>query len=780
MATSSGFEKWGEHPRRLWHLDLIQNLRTGLTGWDILTGFCAAVVFSIILIGVHFQTIPEYEEGQIADQDIRVDQDVSYIDQAATNLRRAETEIAIPAVYQLEAGLISGNVQSISSAFSDARDILAESETDANSRTKHNGSKDLIAKLKKQTGEVFPENILQVLLRCNFSPDLENRMLKILDDVLRDGVIADRGEFLNDARSGIVFRDDAMSIEHPLTDAWQRRDLSAAKEFLRQSRLDFPKLSAKEQSLLIQYLESRLIPTLVCNREETNERRAQAAARVRPVEARIKQGQIIVRSGEQITPRILQQLNAIRDIHKPRSLLWQAVGYFLIIAILLYTFWRYLFLYQARRFRIRQRMALILCVIAFQLIVMRLSTSLADILSERFQSFDIPFVLYYGIPFTFGTLLITLLTDVNLGMISAGFFTLITGMFFGGTDIVVYCMIGCIAGIYSIRQYKDRAAILKSGMTIGIVNIICLIGLCILRQTSIRFSDFLSLIVLTVLSGGLASMLVSLLLPALEYFFKMTTDVRLLELSNLNAPILRRLAIEAPGTYQHSQMVAILTETAAESIGANPLLARVASYYHDIGKLRKPDYFVENQGYHGNRHEELSPSLSCLIISSHVKDGLGIAKSVGLPPRICEMIPQHHGTRVMTYFYKKALDSAIPDKNKIMEEDFRYPGPKPQSREAAILMMADSIEAASRTMDDPVPTQIQGMIDRIVDDIISDGQFDDCDITLGDIRIAKDSFFKILAGAFHHRIDYPGYDFKNKNGTHRSEPDSSAEPAKAR
>jgi putative nucleotidyltransferase with HDIG domain len=341
-------------------------------------------------------------------------------------------------------------------------------------------------------------------------------------------------------------------------------------------------------------------------------------------------------------------------------------------------------------------------------------------------------------------------------------------------------MIGCIAGIYSIRQYKDRAAILKSGLTIGTANILTLVALGFLRQYPVNFAEIIYIIALAFINGLVASALASILLPALEAAFQTTTDVRLLELSNLNSPVLRKLAVEAPGTYHHSLMLATFTEAAAESIGANPLLVRVGAYYHDIGKLAIPEYYVENQNYSGNQHEELSPSMSYLIIASHVKEGPHFAKMAGLPLRISDMIPQHHGTRVMTFFYKKALDAAGGDKSKVLEADFRYPGPRPQSREAAILMMADSVEAASRTLGEaPAPAQIEGMIDRIVDDIIADGQLDECDIALRDIRRVKDRFFKIIAGSLHHRIEYPGYDFKNKKEDSENGRDSGVEPAAA-
>jgi putative nucleotidyltransferase with HDIG domain len=763
-----------------WPLELFRNLRSGLGWWDVLVGLLSTIVIALILIGFRYQSIPEYEIGQIADRDVRALQDVTYKDVTATELKQAEAEATVPALYQIETELIDGKVQSLTSAFADARDLLAESVLPPDSNVRRADRGRLLEELHENLGGAFPADALDVLLRHNFSPLLESRLLGLLDNVMRDGIIIDRGEFLKDQRSGIVVRDGTMRVERPLADAWRVPDISAAKESLRRSSLNLPELTTREQTTLIQFLESQLAPTLVCNREETVERRREAAGKIRPVEVQIKQGQIIVRAEEQVTEKMRQQLDALRTLHEPRSILLQTIGYFIIVLILVYSLWRYFFYYQKRERRIRSRTVLIICVFVAELLVLRVGSVLADILSERFQEVQDPFVLYYGIPFTFGALLVALLVDTNLGLLSSIMLATVTGLFYGSADLSAYCMVGCIVGIYSIRQYKDRAAILKSGLTIGVANLLTLAAIGLLRQTPVGFSDVMTLFVLALINGVFGSALASMFLPAMETIFRATTDVRLLELSNLNADLLRRLAVDAPGTYHHSLMLATFAEAAAESIGANPLLVRVGAYYHDIGKLKRPDYYVENQNYGGNRHEELSPNMSCLIIASHVQDGLHLAKEAGLPPRITEMIPQHHGTRIMAFFYKKALDAAGGDKSKVVEADFRYPGPRPQSREAAILMMADSIEAASRTLGEaPVPAQIEGMINRVVDAIVADGQFDECDITMRDIASVKASFFKILAGSFHHRIEYPGYDFKIKKEEPGNGGNPGAEPTKA-
>ncbi|MGD0099141.1 MAG: HDIG domain-containing metalloprotein [Acidobacteriota bacterium] len=760
MSTFEKIGRWWEGPQQRWYSKLLENLRSRLTWPDVLVGFCATLFVSAILIGFRYQVIPDYKAGQIADQDVRAIQDVTYEDSAATDLRRAEAEAGVPSVYQLDTDLIAEREKTIAAAFSRAREILGQNLVNERSPLTPSMERDLVRRLTNQVGRTFPPPFIPILLRQHFNSVLEGRVLKILDAVLRDGIVSDRGKFLKDQRTGIVIRDGSFPFDHSLADSYMARDLPAAREYLRQFHMEFSDLRQPDQALLIKYLEDTLFPTLLYNRSETESRRAEAILRVQPVELQIRQGQTIVRSGEQVTPNILLQMNAMKKLQRPRSLVWQFGGYFLLAVILFYSLWRYIVFYQVRHRQIRNHMTLMLVVIASELLTMRLATALADILSERFPRFHDPSILYYGIPFAFGALLITLLVDVNLGILSSLTLAILAGVFYGDINLAAYLIIGSLAGIYSIRQYKDRAAILKAGLTIGIVNILCLASLDILRQMGLNLTDVLDQFVLALLSGMLAAALASMLLPALEALFKIVTDIRLLELSNLNAPILRRLSVEAPGTYHHSLMVATLAEVAAESVGANSLLARVAAYYHDLGKLLKPEYFVENQSYGSNKHEEIPPDVSSAILASHVKDGLQLAKESGLPQRITDMIPQHHGTRVMTYFYQKAKDAMIGKAGEIDEASFRYPGPKPQSKEAAIIMMADSVEAASRTLSEPAPALVQGMIDRLIDDIVRDDQCNECDITLRDVQLVKESFLKILTGIFHHRIDYPGYDFK--------------------
>ncbi|HXF58819.1 MAG TPA: HDIG domain-containing protein, partial [Candidatus Saccharimonadales bacterium] len=255
-----------------------------------------------------------------------------------------------------------------------------------------------------------------------------------------------------------------------------------------------------------------------------------------------------------------------------------------------------------------------------------------------------------------------------------------------------------------------------------------------------------------VVAGFGSVLLVTLLLPLLESLFSVTTDITLLELADLNRPILRKLMLEAPGTYHHSLVVGSLSEAAAETVGGNPLLARVSAYYHDIGKIDKAEYYVENQSSARSRHEKLSPTMSCLIIEAHVREGAEIGRREKLPKAILNGILEHHGTTLMTFFFHKAkqLD---PD---VEERDFRYPGPKPRSKESAVLMLADAVEAAARSLTEPTPSRIRGVVTRILDARVEDGQLDESPITFEDLAKVRESFIPILTALFHARVHYPG------------------------
>ena len=327
----------------------------------------------------------------------------------------------------------------------------------------------------------------------------------------------------------------------------------------------------------------------------------------------------------------------------------------------------------------------------------------------------------------------------------------------GRMEFFVYFFVGSLVAAYGVRQYRERGVFIRAGLKVGVANIILalsiegLYGSFFSLEAVVAFCSAL-------LGGVLVGVVATGILPLIEMTFSYTTDIKLLELANLDQPLLRELMVQAPGTYHHSVIVSNMVEASARAVNANPLLAKVAAYYHDIGKTKKPLYFIENQGGRMNKHEKLAPSMSGLILISHVKDGVELARQYRLGKEIIDIIRQHHGTSLITYFYEKAREQAEKKGGKCLlveEADFRYPGPKPQTKEAGLVMLADVVEAASKTLVDPTPARIQGMVQKMVNKIFSDGQLDECELTLKDLHEIAKSFNKTLSGIFHHRVEYP-------------------------
>ena len=380
----------------------------------------------------------------------------------------------------------------------------------------------------------------------------------------------------------------------------------------------------------------------------------------------------------------------------------------------------------------------------------------------------------YGIPVAAGAMFVALLFDFHTAITFSFTISLLTGYWLNDAYYPIYTFVGSLTAAFSVIRCKKRSAILRGGFYVACVNVLLTLILLLARGELFTYKAPYALI-FAVFSGVIVSSIVSVLLPLIEYLFKISTDISLLELLDLNQPLMKNLMINAPGTYHHSVIVGNLVEAAAETVGVNPLLARVSSYYHDVGKIKIPDYFVENQGGSASRHDRLTPHMSSMIIINHVKEGVELARQFKIPEAIIDIITQHHGTSLITYFYSKAKElnaGAAPD-----EADYKYPGPKPQTRVAALVMMADAVEAASRVLTDPTPARISALVDKITNHIFLDGQLDECELTFKDISEIKKKFTYILTGIFHKRIDYPGFDFGHGH-THKEHPKGDkAQPA---
>ncbi|HEX8422964.1 MAG TPA: HDIG domain-containing protein [Pyrinomonadaceae bacterium] len=494
--------------------------------------------------------------------------------------------------------------------------------------------------------------------------------------------------------------------------------------------------------------------------------RATAAARAvtpdaPPALIALKRNQVVARSGDTVTTKMLAQFDAISKYSDTGRRPQHFIGLLLIVAALYLGAWKFiehraqtapLPLSKGRAF------TLVASAILIQVILMRTGAILAETIAA--QSVVAPWndatLWSLAIPFAVATLLVALLMEGPLALTAATITALFAGLVSpNGMLMACYAMVSSSAAIYGIGRYSERQSVTVAGLFVAGINSAAALALILAAQEPLTLGTILMAVGCGLLGGLFTTIFTAGALPVSESLFGILTDVKLLELSNADIPVLGQLALRAPGTNQHSHAVGQLTEEACRSIGANALLARIGALYHDIGKLAAPDMFVENQTG-TNPHDRLRPSSSAKIITSHVTYGLKLAKEIGLPAKIAAFIPQHHGTRTLHYFLRKAQAQAIHG-DQVNEAEFRYPGPRPQFKESAIMMLADSCEAAARSLARPDPENIRSIVGKIFDAIVSDGQLDECDLSLRELTTIKESMIASLVAIYHSRVDYPGF-----------------------
>jgi putative nucleotidyltransferase with HDIG domain len=438
-------------------------------------------------------------------------------------------------------------------------------------------------------------------------------------------------------------------------------------------------------------------------------------------------------------------------------------GAAIILAVLLMVV-HLLYFHQRRYVHLDKNKNLIFLglVLSLVFIIVKISAVLSDTLVPNLPILIPGASIIYAAPTAAGAMLICLFLGFEVALPFSMVAAICAAVLSGSRiEVFIFFLVNNSMAAYWVKHCRERKVLITAGMKLGLLNVV------LATTTSIYAADYAGIKLLwdwgLAFLGGVVSAIVTIgIAPLLEMSFQYTTDITLLELANLDRPILRRLMIEAPGTYHHSVIVGSLVEAAAADIGANPLMAKVCGYYHDIGKVKKPLYFIENQANGVNRHDKLAPSMSSLILIAHVKDGVDIARQNKLGQSIIDTIKQHHGTSLISYFFEKAKYLKGADTVKI--DDYRYPGPKPQTKEAGLVMLADVVEAASRTLENPTPARIQGLVQNLINKIFSDGQLDHCELTLRDLHSIAKSFNKILNGIHHHRIEYTEISVK-ENGS---------------
>lgn len=510
-------------------------------------------------------------------------------------------------------------------------------------------------------------------------------------------------------------------------------------------------------------------PNLVFNKEATDKAVKEAMDGIKPVQKTVKAGEIIVREGDRVTAEqisTLEQLGIQRSKSYPLTLIGSAI-------FVLLTFW--LTIEFVRRYykKIFENHMLMLLIGLIFILILSFTRFLTVIKIGEMPEINV--LIGYLAPVSAGSMLIAILLDNRLAYFLTMIMALYVGLLTEGNQLfyAITAFVGGTVGIFQVYRLNQTSDLARSGLYIAVANIISILTLSLIGG-NVTLNLILTGIVIGAVNGILSAVLMIGALPYLESAFSITSMIKLLELSNPNHELLKRLLMEAPGTYHHSLMVGNLAEASAEFISANPLLVRVGAYYHDIGKIKRPDYFVENQRGFDNPHEKIAPALSALIITSHVREGVELAREAHLPQDITNFIEQHHGTSLAKYFYSRALEE---DREGTLSEDsFRYEGPKPQSKEVALVMLADSVEAGVRSLQDPTPDKIRNMVRRIIKDKLNDGQLESCDLTFKDLDVIAVSFCKSLEGLYHKRIEYPEIivrEFekrREKHGDHDNKP----------
>lgn len=619
-------------------------------------------------------------------------------------------------------------------------------------------------------GAKLPTATFQLLAKAEFSPTLEALATQVLEQVCRQGVIASRALPPPEPKEILLRRlstreEQVVKAPFPFLVVDDLR--KPVINYCREIAADFP---AADRLLVCELVQHLVVPNISANLAETRERQQRALTKLRSTFYQVKKGELILREGERVTPLHLAKLKA-QDASYPRHRgLLIFLGSFLSLVLILWLAYN-LARISLKNFSTRLRDLAFLAVLIFVGLLMNQGlVSLASILSPLRPELGQNMV--YAIPIALGPICAALFLGLETGLALAFLISILSALLLEKPfPLFLYLVCGSFMGVWGVSHFRQRRSLINTGLAICGVNLIMVTAFKFLEYPFTARDILLGQVF--AVSGGLFTGILALgLTPIIESGFRYTSNIRLLELLNLDQPLLKELMLVAPGTYHHSLVVGQIVEAAAAAIGANPLLAKAAAFYHDIGKVKKPAYFVENQYGGENKHEKLAPSMSSLILIAHVKDGVELAQKQQLGEGICDIIQQHHGTCTISYFYSKAKSQAS-DPLKVNLDDYRYPGPRPQTKEAGLVLVADQVEAASKTLSDPTPARIQGMVQKIVNHIFADGQLDECELTLKELHLIAKHCTKILSGIFHQRVQYPAPAEKT-----RSHDDLDKQPAK--
>jgi putative nucleotidyltransferase with HDIG domain len=702
---------------------LWRNISLFLKNSNIKKGLSIFLFFSITILILFSNFNPKQvmlKPDEVAPRDIQSNVNATIIDIKQTEELKKQAAAKVQKVYHEDTYALTSAENDIDLFYSNLENILLTGEGEELNREQ---AKAALVDLLKSTSTRFSDLVID-------------------NNTLADYLLNSSPEDLQQMKQ-ISLTIVQSVMDKPVTDeTMEDLNLEAA------SKIEVLPYSPEAREIIKLVSINSLRPNLIYNEEKTKLAIQEAMDSVSPVQKNIKAGEIIVREGNRVTEEqiaILEQLGIQRTNNYTLTLIGTALFVFL-------TFW--LVIDFIRRYYpeiYKNDMLLLLLGLVFVLVI---SISRFLTIIKVGDQPALGNLIGYLAPVAAGSMLIAILLDDHLAYFMTLIIALYVGLLTEGNQLfyAITALVGGTVGIFQVHRVEQTSDLAKSGLYIAIANIATIITLLFIGD-DLNLNSLLLGSAIGAINGILSAVLMIGVLPYLEAAFSITSMSKLLELSNPNHPLLKRLLLEAPGTYHHSLLVGNLAEASAESIGANPLLVRVGSLYHDIGKIKRPEYFVENQRGFENPHEKIAPALSTLIITSHVKEGVEMAREARLPDAVIDFIEQHHGTSLAKYFYSRALEE---DRDgSVNEDNFRYDGPKPRSKETALVMLADSVEAAVRSLDTPTPEKIRDMVRILVKDKLNDGQLEMCDLTFKDLDTIAKSFNKVLEGIYHKRIEYP-------------------------
>ncbi|MGD7044015.1 HD family phosphohydrolase [Jeotgalibacillus proteolyticus] len=693
----------------------------------LLLSIVALMTFVLLFSHVRLETY-DIRLFSVAEETIRSPKTIVDVRRTEIEQQRAVDEIS--EVYTYRPEILENRTSLISSIFEFAMDFNPSADDAEEPENTVTVTNDMMTDLKEALSEDVSENVTTAI-----------------DDSVFEQLLSSSDSELERTK-GILVSQLESTMSNPITQS----EVNGTKDSL-EERLAGLAIQDDLKTASIELGRFAVVENNLFDEEQTEARRDQAREDVEPVQ--ILEGQVIVQEGYLIDRDIYRQLEALGlttndDTIAPFAGL---ILFSLLVFLVLY--------FQFSSWKIEEEkkqnyLTLVSIIFLLSLGLMKVTELVGELDIAQIQ---------YLYPAAMAAMLIRSMINTRLALVTTILLAACGSIIFNDSitgsinvEIALYFLFSGLAGVLFLSHTKHRTYLLRAGLFVAVANVLVLLSMGLIENAQYSLLDWTLYLIFATVSGILASILTIGLLPLFEAGFGILSTMKLVELSNPNHPLLKRILTEAPGTYHHSVMVANLAESACEAIGANGLLARVGCYYHDIGKTKRPHFFIENQMNIQNPHDRLSPEASRDIIISHALDGAEMLRKWKLPKDFIDIAEQHHGTTLLKYFYYKAKESG----KEVREEDYRYPGPKPQTREAAVISVADSVEAAVRSMKDPTSEKIKGLVQSIIQDRLQDGQFNECDLTLKELEIIKTAFCETLNGIFHSRIEYPEFTKKQE------------------